>query len=280
MLLPYQYDLFITIETESLIEKRTRFRIKFDAFHRFLLWHLFSHHLGLILVSEFPKSGGTWLCQMLSNMTRLPFPRNVRAPMTSCILHSHFLYSKGLRKPIYLIRDGRDVMVSAYYHFLYPTDKKPAFLVRHWRKNLNFKDYSDIKKNMPQFIDYMFHNYTVNGRRINWQSHFRSFENKEDVLLIRYEDLLNSPEAQLLRTMNHLGYTQLDRGLLERTVNLYSFENQSRRTQGDEDNYSFMRKGIKGDWKNKFSISACEMFDDLAGDTLIRLGYETDHNWY
>ena len=42
---------------------------------------------------------------------------------------------------------------------------------------------------------------------------------------------------------------------------------------------SFLRKGVAGDWKNKFNKEAAMIFDHYAGDMLIKLGYETDHNW-
>jgi hypothetical protein len=42
---------------------------------------------------------------------------------------------------------------------------------------------------------------------------------------------------------------------------------------------SFLRKGVAGDWKNKFDNRACETFDYFAGDKLVKMGYETDRNW-
>jgi hypothetical protein len=37
--------------------------------------------------------------------------------------------------------------------------------------------------------------------------------------------------------------------------------------------------GVAGDWRRVFSREAAALFDDLAGDWLIRLGYETDRRW-
>jgi len=52
----------------------------------------------------------------------------------------------------------------------------------------------------------------------------------------------------------------------------------ARRSIGKEKN-SFMRKGIVGDWKNHFSKEARKLFDELAGEQLIMLGYEAGHDW-
>ena len=40
-----------------------------------------------------------------------------------------------------------------------------------------------------------------------------------------------------------------------------------------------MRKGIVGDWKNHFTPASRAMFDEFAGEQLIKLGYETDNSW-
>ncbi len=51
------------------------------------------------------------------------------------------------------------------------------------------------------------------------------------------------------------------------------------RKQGQEDKNSFYRKGVRGDWRNHLTESDQALFKSLAGDLLIRLGYEKDHNW-
>ncbi|MGH2703243.1 MAG: sulfotransferase domain-containing protein, partial [Actinomycetota bacterium] len=39
------------------------------------------------------------------------------------------------------------------------------------------------------------------------------------------------------------------------------------------------RRGQIGDWRNHFNEDHKEAFKKMAGDTLIRLGYEHDLNW-
>jgi hypothetical protein len=51
------------------------------------------------------------------------------------------------------------------------------------------------------------------------------------------------------------------------------------RAPGQEDRTNFIRKGVVGDWVNHFSREAAEVFDWLAGDTLVSLGYEPDRGW-
>jgi hypothetical protein len=59
----------------------------------------------------------------------------------------------------------------------------------------------------------------------------------------------------------------------------FSFERQSGRRSGEENKGSFLRKGVVGDWRGRFSPEAREVFDRYAGEELILLGYERDRSW-
>ena len=54
---------------------------------------------------------------------------------------------------------------------------------------------------------------------------------------------------------------------------------QSGRRPGEEDVTQHIRKGVAGDWLNHFTRASAELFNDLAGDVLVTLGYEQDRNW-
>src|SRR5688572_11103302 len=95
---------------------------KLNAAERLLLLHVASDRLRIFLVTEYPKSGGTWVGQMLSEYLGLPFPRNRRPGFRSCILHGHYLYNGRYKNVFCVLRDGRDVMVSAYYHRLFQNE--------------------------------------------------------------------------------------------------------------------------------------------------------------
>src|SRR5256885_16951304 len=91
---------------------------KIASLKRHYMWYYASNKLDLILVSEFPKSGGTWYCQMLSYYLQLPYPRNKTPRLERSILHGHFLYDRRFNKIVCVARDGRDALVS-YYHHMY-----------------------------------------------------------------------------------------------------------------------------------------------------------------
>ncbi len=43
---------------------------------------------------------------------------------------------------------------------------------------------------------------------------------------------------------------------------------------------SRLRKGVAGDWKEAFTAEDKRIVKEVAGDVLIRFGYERDGNWY
>lgn len=96
---------------------------------------------------------------------------------------------------------------------------------------------------------------------------------------VRYEDLHRDTPGELRRVVRELTGKNLDREEAGTIADEFSFERQSGRRSGEEDKKSFLRKGVVGDWKERFSPEAREIFDRHAGRELILLGYEKDHGW-
>src|SRR5215208_5603825 len=131
------------------MDDRNRLALKIDQIQRQLMCYTLASVLPLYIVTEYPKSGGTWVSQMLSDYMRVPFPRNHRPRFESCVMHGHYPYSPLLKNTICVIRDGRDVMVSAYYHFLFQTEHNSTYGVKKFRKEMPFKDYENIRQHLP-----------------------------------------------------------------------------------------------------------------------------------
>lgn len=241
------------------------------------MWHFLNKRLPLILVSEFPKSGGTWFCQMLSKTLDIPFPRNRAPRFEESILHSHFSYHNNFNDVIYIVRDGRDIMVSAFYYMLGLKENGNNKRALEYRKALGFKDMEDIHEKLPSFIEYFMENYTVLGKKTTWQDHVKNHIGIEKIHAVKYEDLLSDSAGQLQSTLDFLNRSSHKD--LHQIAEEFTFENQSKRKAGQEKKNAFLRKGIAGDWKNTFSKEAAILFDQYAGNELIRLGYESDHSW-
>ena len=238
--------------------------------------HFFSGLLPLYIVTEYPRSGGSWLSQMLSSYLNLPFPQNKFPKFQPCIMHGHYLYFPTMRNVFVVLRDGRDVMVSFYYHCLFKNERFNARLVEITKREVPFSDYDLVEKNLVKFIEYKFTR--KKHPRFTWSQFVNSWMDRE-VAVIKYEGLLHHPVKEISRAISKITGDNPDEERLRVIVEKCSFNNMGKRNPGEENKHSFLRKGIAGDWKNVFNKEAKEVFNYYAGKELIKLGYEKDESW-
>lgn len=235
---------------------------------------IFTKHF---IINEYPKSGGTWLSYMVSEALNIPFPKNKLPMFKSCVMHGHYLNPFNMKNVCVIWRDGRDIIISQYYHSLFINQKSlNRRLVHRTRRKFKVKDYNDIKTNLPIFIEKIFEKKISNN--FNWTNFVDKWIGS-NFLHIKYENLRLKTVDELIRVVNHLTQYELDKKKAQEIVDKYSFEKLSGRKPGEENINSFMRKGIVGDWKNYFSQESSEIFDYYAGTALIKLGYENNRNW-
>ncbi|AOW21166.1 sulfotransferase domain-containing protein [Urechidicola croceus] len=269
------------------------FKNKLEQFTRLIYVNSITKLNGSILLVEFPKSGGTWLGQLISNYLKIPFPRNQFPTIKKSMYHSHYLPKYSIhknKKIIYLVRDGRDVIISLYYHQLLWNDKNKLTPknVNYHRSKVPFDNYEDVKSNMSEFIKYTFEHtpsklqhFTHMG---NWYEYNTLWLNEmkvnKNIYLVKYEDLLEKPYSTL-ETMfkEFFGDKNINKDELQKVIDKFSFENQTKRKKGEENASSFLRKGIKGDWKNYFGEEEKLLFKKYTKNLLVELDYEKNINW-
>jgi hypothetical protein len=242
--------------------------------------------LPLYVVNEYPKSGGTWVGQMLGRALDVPFPRNSFPVLRPSIMHGHYLSPWGMDNVVVVWRDGRDVMVSWYHQRLFVHEWRNEPQVERARKELPFRDYDDIYENLPAFIEYAFtephsrrFTWADPSPRFTWTDFVRRWQAREDAVHVRYEDLHRDAAGQLRRIVSELTGVGLDPEEAATIADEFSFERQSGRKAGEENKVSFLRKGVVGDWRGAFSPKAREVFDRYAGEELVLLGYEKNRSW-
>ena len=238
--------------------------------------HLLSGALPLYVVNEFPKSGGTWVGQMLGRALGVPFPRNRFPVLRPSIMHGHYLGPWGIKNAVVCWRDGRDVMVSWYHQQLIPHEWNEE-QVRRSRRELPLEDYEDVYGNLPAFIEYAFTR--PHSPRFSWADFARRWHGRKAAVHVRYEDLRRETAGELRRIVRGLTGRRPSPEEAAAIAEEFSFERQAGRRAGEEDKRSFLRKGVVGDWRNHFSPEARVVFDRHAGDELILLGYERDRAW-
>lgn len=253
------------------------FIVKYRAVLRKLMCRYLSNALPIFIVTEYPKSGGTWVSQILAHVLELPFYRNQFPKLTPQVMHGHYRFTPNMRNVFCVIRDGRDVMVSYYYHSLFlREDRLNYHEYVATSQALNFHDPDNIQENLPRFIEYKF---TVKkDPRFSWPEFIIDWVDKA-VPFIKYEEMLTHPEKEIKSALDYYSIKSEYPDRIEQAINKYSFRNLSGRERGGEEKKSFLRKGIAGDWKSKFSLESRQIFQYYAGAELIRLGYETNNKW-
>jgi hypothetical protein len=238
--------------------------------------HLLSGAIPLYVVNEFPKAGGTWVGQMLGRALGVPFPRNRLPVFRKSIMHGHYLSPWGIKNVVVAWRDGRDVMVSWYHQQLIPHEWNRAQVARS-RRELPLEDYDDVYGNLPAFIEYAFTRPHSPG--FSWADFARRWHGRKGTVHVHYEDLRRDTPAELRRIVRKLTGEEPSTQEASAVAEEFSFERQSGRRAGEENRGGFLRKGVVGDWRGRFSPEAREVFDRYAGEELILLGYERDRSW-
>ncbi|MBM7866607.1 hypothetical protein GTO89_08700 [Heliobacterium gestii] len=231
-----------------------------------------------IIVAEYPKSGGTWFVSLLGDALSLDkrdiyvqdgydafavnkHPWYVGAASLNisenCVIKSHEKPGSSLHpqgsKVIHLVRDGRDVVVSKYF----------------------FERDFCVKNGIYTKFDVPFEDYVVNVAS-EWKKYVLEWL-ETDARLVRYEELLANPAETLSNTLDKLNMV-VEKEIIERAIRANSKERLRSALDKTFAYNTFVRKGISGDWINHFSVSNRRAFHEVAGDVLIRLGYETNAN--
>jgi hypothetical protein len=238
----------------------------------------FGERVPFYYVFEYPKSGGTWLTKMLADYLGVPFVGATKLPIGfRSVVHSHEDYHPAFKRAVYLARDGRDVMVSFYFHKLRVGKENPA--VAKWLVDALGKrfDREDVKYNMPRFIEHEMQHPTYT--KDNWPTYVENWWGKPGVTCVRYEDLLTHGVSTLEKILAGIGVDNIQSERVTETYRHFEFKNMAGRMQGTENRDSFLRKGVAGDWKIYFSKQAAEVFESFAGGALERTGYTQGPAW-
>lgn len=230
-----------------------------------------------IVLTEYPKCGGTWLSQMMSGALDIPYTRMRLPTAGNQIIHGCFLTVNRKIDTVVVWRDGRDAMISYYYHCLIPKKIVSAKETARLQKYFGIQDPHDVQTYLSRFIEWTF---TGGYPRFTWADFVRRWHDDPRPAFTSYEALKANPELELRKVLTHFDRMPPNVGTIERAVQKYAFERQSEgRKPGQEDVNSFVRKGIVGDWKNVFDAECRQIFHHYAGEELKLLGYEENDDW-
>jgi hypothetical protein len=166
--------------------------------------------------------------------------------------------------PYFIFRDPRDVVVS---HVFYVTDMEARHVHHGYyaalpdfnaRLDVSILGRPDIGVEFPdiaaRFAPYL-----------EWLD-------RPEILSIHFEDLINDRASTLARIMDHfLARVPLH---ASRQLILNSLETSINPTKSPT-----FRSGRTGEWRKHFTDGHKRIFKEVAGDLLIKLGYEKDMDW-
>ena len=255
------------------------------------------HDLPILLGISFPKSGTHLLDQILLGFSEVvPYSKRLhsfyaeyegesgrkRSPeqaiawldsLGPCDIASAHLFARSETVgrvcsskfvPYFIFRDPRDVVVS---HVFYVTDMEARHVHHEYyqslpdfsaRLNVSILGRPDADIEFPNIAD-RFDPY------LGWLNH-------QEVLSIHFEDLINDRASALTRIIDHFLARVPIRASRQVIVDALQSSINPRRSPT-------FRSGKTGEWKKYFTEEHKAMFKGVAGDLLIRLGYEKDNLW-
>ena len=233
----------------------------------------------MFYVNSFPRSGNTWIRLMLMELlgakgldanpifskdaqgnffaTHSIVPRSILEESK----HRHIIKSHGMWQTCYpnvpiinLLRDGRDSIYS-YYHFN----------IDHRSYTESWEDYFErhvIHRNMNSPREFYLDSWMG-----NWSENVKSYMNKENVMLVKYEDIRRDAFYWVKKMMEFIGVFHIEDNLILKCVIKYT-------KQLVEKIKSHKRpRGVTGLWKDVYSNRQKRAFIDLHGQCLTDAGY-------
>lgn len=192
---------------------------------------------------------------------------------------THLLYPDA--KLIYIVRDGRDVLVSERFRNFVEESK---FLTSEDKRII-----ADLKTDSIPFSDgrrSIFTEVSIRNIAKRWADDLNEIDSEskrlygENYISLRYEDMLSQPFAELSRLWKFLGVKNVSKELEKQLLaEMSSNPDEEWQAQRNEGIASFLPKGQAGNWRRLFTEKDKLLFKEIAGDVLVKWGYEKDNNW-
>jgi hypothetical protein len=250
-----------------------------------------------VLANSFPKSGthllfqivdglpnstnyGVFLASMTSSFRfRERSPENasrfIRSLVPGEVVRGHLFFhpqnAADLREKnvvhYFVYRDPRDVVVSeahylremnrwhrlALYFSKLPSIEDAIMLsIRGFDPPIAGIEYPNVAERFARYADWL---------------------QRDDCLTLRFEDMASDGRPAVIRRM-----AEFYAAHCSQRIDVEACIEKMTSSIAPQKSHTF-RSGKKSGWNHEFTAEHCRAFDAVAGDLLIQLGYEQNHNW-
>lgn len=161
---------------------------------------------------------------------------------------------------VYLIRDPRDVALSYSRHVGKDADGTIALMAEDYARTMT------QNTEIAHFLS-------------SWSLHVQSWQRRENVLFVRYEDMLSDPVAAFSRIVEALAL-ELDTDRVKAAVEAVAFDKL--REQEQREGFleasnkadSFFHNGRAGRWREELSRQQIMQIEADHGPTMAAFGYD------
>lgn len=198
-------------------------------------------------------------------------------------------------KGFHVVRDPRDIVVSAYFSYLnsHPSTHWPELVAhREKLKGLN-------KDDGLMFLMENINSIEVDGVPLSLFDSMMAWDYQlPNVMELRFEELIANPYKLFLKIFKFLDILDDSEKALssskakirgEKKINIlkamaiiyrndFEFIAKGRKPGEENVNHHF-RKGLPGDWVNHFNDEHKRYFKEHYNKLLVKLGYTEDENW-
>jgi len=241
-----------------------------------------------LFIVSYPKSGNTWTRFLLGNLIYQDEPvtfANIEYRIPSVyifsdrqlhrlprIFKSHDCFDPRYKKVIYIVRDPRDVTVSAYHYSI---------------KVKLLPDNCPIEEFVPKFMSGTFGSgLLADPRWGSWYDNVASWlamRHNRKFLLLRYEDMLENPQRELSKVAAFLNL-EASPTRLARAVELSSADHMRKMeksqakdwqlTKSTRQDKPFVRDAKAGGWRSALPAKSVAEIEASWGSLMQTLGYE------
>jgi hypothetical protein len=234
-----------------------------------------------IIIVGYPKSGTTWLVRLVAELISCPVYGDWGFETTEALykegsdrdsvyqcFKSHHTYVElqkaselKIHKIIYIVRDPRDIVISGVHYFNFKRTLFSKMSKFSKATTLLNKTISNKEKKKQMILSVLNGSETVNTWHKNsWQKHYSTYLNK-NILFVKYEDLIDSPEIEGKNILNYLKIS-VPETHIKKSIEKQSFQNKKLEiiNSNDKQLKKLLRQGKYGYWKKEFSKKEILLF--------------------